>query len=196
MIKRPYLMLMLVVAVLVGFGVGAIFNPASLTPPANSTTNQAGEEPTTFKCVSEGRGWATVAERGNAVSKTPMITWNSEEFGDNWTPQQRCVEVSDRLTQAVANHGGELSGLHLTYGTVNQLTVICVVNSQQQNCTQKNVLFTLSQKNAPTPRTTIARITEFSQGKPDVPPIDESGYPQYFTLKSWVDQHLPAGSGF
>lgn len=195
MIKLQYFVLMLVLAVLAGFGVGAIFNPGSSTTAAEPTTNPAIDEQTTFKCVDGSSGWSTVAERGNAVSKTPMITWNSEEFGDNWTPQERCHQVSERLTLAVTNHGGQLLGLDLTHGRVKQLTVICVVNSRQQTCRENNVLFTLSQKNAPTPRTTIARITDFSQGQ-DVSPIDESGYPQYFPLKSWVDRHLPHSSGF
>ncbi|QJB25957.1 COP23 domain-containing protein [Limnospira fusiformis] len=195
MIKLQYFVLMLVLAVLAGFGVGAIFNPGSSTTAADPTTNPAIDEQTTFKCVDGSSGWSTVAERGNAVSKTPMITWNSEEFGDNWTPQERCHQVSERLTRAVTNHGGQLLGLDLTHGRVNQLTVICVVNSRQQTCRENNLLFTLSQKNAPTPRTTIARIIDFSQGQ-DVSPIDESGYPQYFTLKSWVDRHLPHSSGF
>ncbi|MBD2543281.1 hypothetical protein H6G72_05320 [Planktothricoides sp. FACHB-1370] len=185
MMKLSYLLLVLVVAVLAGFGLGAFLNQAPLST-AEGQKSQEPEEPTTFKCVQMNSGWATIAEQGNAVSKTPLFTWNSEEFGDNWTPENRCYEVTRRLNVFVGKNGGKLSNLSLTPGQLNGLTVVCVVN-QQSACTNDSLLFTLSQKNAATPRTAIAKITDFSQGKANAKEIDEEGYPQYFPLKGLVN---------
>lgn len=184
--KLSYLLLMLlVVAVLAGFGLGAFLNQAPLST-AEGQKSQEPEEPTTFKCVQMNGGWATIAEQGNAVSKNPLFTWNSLEFGDNWTPENRCYEVTRRLNVFVGKNGGKLSNLNLTYGTLRGEEVVCVVN-QQSNCTDDNLLFTLSQKNAATPRTAIAKITDFSDGKADAEPVNEKGLPQYFPLKGLVN---------
>jgi hypothetical protein len=184
--KWPYLLLILVVAVLAGFGLGAFFKKAPITTVETSTPNQQPEEATTFKCVQMNGGWATVAERGNSVSKNPLFTWNSEEFGDNWMPEKRCYTVTERLNTFVASNGGRLSNLNLTPGQLNGKTVVCVVN-QESTCTGDSLLFTLSEKNAPTPRTAIAKITDFSKNKADAKPVKESGYPQYFPLQSLAD---------
>ena len=147
---------------------------------------------TTFKCVQADTGWATIAERGNSVSKNPLFTWNSEEFGDNWMPEKRCSTVTEKLNNFVASNGGRLSNLYLTSGQLNGRSVVCVVN-QQSTCTGNSLLFTLSQKNAATPRTAIAKITAFSQGKADAQPVEESGLPQYFPLQNLADKHLAGG---
>ncbi len=184
--KLPYLLLvLLVVAVLAGFGLGAFLNQAPLST-AEGQKSQEPEEPTTFKCVQGNSGWATIAEQGNAVSKNPLFTWNSLEFGQNWTPENRCYEVTRRLNVFVGKNGGRLSNLNLTYGPLDGQEVVCVVN-QQSNCTNDNLLFTLSQKNAATPRTAITKITDFSNGKADAESVNEKGYPQYFPLKGLVN---------
>lgn len=184
--KLPYLLLvLLVVAVLAGFGLGAFFNQAPLST-AKGQKSQEPEEPTTFKCVQMNSGWATIAEQGNAVSKNPLFTWNSEEFGDNWTPENRCYEVTRRLNTLVGKNGGKLSNLNLTYGTLNREEVVCVVN-QESSCTHSNLLFTLSQKNAATPRTAIAKITDFSDGKANADSVEEKGLPQYLPLQGLVN---------
>ncbi|GAB4296770.1 MAG: hypothetical protein Fur0025_34540 [Oscillatoriaceae cyanobacterium] len=160
------------------------------SPPGGGVSN---EPTTTFKCIQADRGWATIAERGNAVSKTPLFTWNSEEFGDNWTPEDRCYEVTRRLNTLVGKNGGKLSNLSLTDGLLRGLRVICVVN-QESTCTDDTLLFTLSQKNAATPRTAIAKITDFSQGKANASPVEENGLPQYFPLQDLVN--FSAEEGF
>ncbi|WP_199249319.1 COP23 domain-containing protein [[Phormidium] sp. ETS-05] len=174
-------------AAVAGLSLMACSSLTGMGPAGGSPGGGVSNEPTTtFKCIQADRGWATVAERGNAVSKNPLFTWNSEEFGDNWTPENRCYEVTRRLNVFVGKNGGRLSNLSLTPGQVNGLTVVCVVN-QQSSCTNDSLLFTLSQKNAATPRTAIAKITDFSKGKANASPVDENGYPQYFPLQDLVN---------
>jgi len=85
----------------------AATNP-ELQPVEEMANNPEPVEPTTFKCDWRGGQWGTFAQRNNAVSTIPMISWNSREFGDNWKPERRCQTVSKRLTKAVANNGGML----------------------------------------------------------------------------------------
>jgi Circadian oscillating protein COP23 len=172
-------------------------NPNSPSP-ANTTAPAKSGAVTTFKCVQQSSGWATLAERGNAISKGPLITWNSTEFGADWTPQQRCYTVSQKLTEAVAKNGGSLNGLNLTTGKVDsRYTVVCVLMASQTECDRQNMLFTLNQKNAKNPNTVLAEITKFANAKAGNSPVAESGgATQYIPLEFLVNRLLPADTTF
>lgn len=127
MFKKPLSSLITVTALI--FSGSAVFQ----------TEAQAQSSSTTFRCVRSGNAYATVAQRGGKTS-APMIIWEryvSAEF----TPQQRCQTVSQRLTNAVAQNGGSLRNLLLTTGKVNGQTVICYVNTRSR-CNTSNTLFT------------------------------------------------------
>lgn len=185
----------LVVAGAIGFGYGlATFTskaPSTTAETSATATNAAEPEaPTTFVCVQEGGEWKTFAESGspnsNAVtrSKNPVFTWDSEEFGDSWTPEKRCREVTQRFTVAVANNGGKLANLDLKTGRVNGETVACAVQSQSEFCNDRNILFTMSQHNEATPQQTLAKLINFSN---EGTPINESAPPSRIPLKSLVN---------
>ncbi|MCS6959231.1 MAG: COP23 domain-containing protein [Pseudanabaenaceae cyanobacterium SKYGB_i_bin29] len=95
---------------------------------------------TTFSCIRSGENFATIARRGSRVTP-PMIIWRTD-LG-LWSAWERCRVVSQRLTEAVASQGGSFRNLFLTYGSVNQQSVICYVNSTEGACNNKNLLFTL-----------------------------------------------------
>ncbi|MGK7904099.1 MAG: COP23 domain-containing protein [Hormoscilla sp.] len=156
-------------------------------------------DPTVFKCVRQGEGWATFAQRGNAVSTVPMIRWNTTEFGSDYTPENRCRIVSERLTKAVANNGGMLSNLDLTTGTLNDYPVVCFVtqNSSTSTCDNSNLLFTLNKQNASNPSQVLARLTNFRQGRASDSTIDENGgIALFISLETLVDRILPQDSGW
>jgi hypothetical protein len=133
--------------------------------PAVATASNSTDS-TSFECVQQGGGWATVAKRGNAISVAPLLTWNSPYFGPEYTPEQRCQIVSTKLTNAVKANGGKLGNLNLTTGQVDKgYTVVCLVTEGQRNCTLANMLFTLNKENAKNPSAVLAQITNFSQGK-------------------------------
>lgn len=185
----------LVVAVAIGFGYGVaiFFHKSASTTTETSATNAAEPEaPTTFVCVQEGEQWKTFPQikiegpNSNSVvsSENPLFNWNSEEFGDNWTPEKRCREVTQRFNIAVKNNGGKLANLDLKAGIVNDETVACVVKSHSELCNEQNMLFTMSHHNQADPQQTLAKLINFSQqGKP----IDESAPPSAISLKSLVD---------
>ncbi|MFB2833133.1 COP23 domain-containing protein [Floridanema evergladense] len=115
---------------------------------------------TTFECVTEGRSYATVARRGDRVT-SPIILWRTYEFGSQYTPQNRCLMVSDRLTRAVNENGGRLTNLELTTGRVNGLPVICYTNGGQYGCNSRNLLLTLDSRNANNPNTALDNLLNF-----------------------------------
>lgn len=164
-----------------------LFSTVACSTQTSSTANaeSSGEkaiaptkvtDPTTFSCVQQGGGWATLAKRGTLVSKVPLITWNTTEFGAEFTPEKRCQIVSQKLTDVVAQHGGLLGELQLTTGQVDDQTIVCVLTPDQKYCDGNNQLFTLNKENAKDPSNALRKITSFSKGSADSSSIPESGY--------------------
>ena len=151
----------------------------------NSVSNQD-----TFICeeLEQPNTWGTFAQRGTYVSDSPMINWQTLEF-DEWTPKERCFHVSEKLTKAVRNNGGRLSGLVLTYGTINTgQTVICALDANQTQCDRKNMLFTLNKKNAEEPSLVLSRLANFEDGKAANNEVIERGKIQMVELETLVDR--------
>lgn len=135
MFKKPLGSLIAVAAL--ALSGSAVFQTQVQAQTRPNPSNQG----TVFRCVRSGSAYATVAQRGGKTS-APMMIWEryiSAEF----TPQQRCQTVSQRLTNAVAQNGGSLRNLLLTTGKVNSQTVICYINSGSR-CNTSNTLFTLT----------------------------------------------------
>lgn len=153
-------------------------------------------EPTSFNCMPSEGGWATFAQRGTAISTVPMIAWNTTEFGNDYTPDERCRIVSQRFTIAVADNGGKLSHLDLTTGMLNNYAVVCFVLNRSSTCNDSNLLFTLKQENAQNPRLVLAKLTNFGRGKAgsDVT-VYEKEPPQFISLEKLVNDTLPPDTG-
>jgi Circadian oscillating protein COP23 len=158
-------------AVFTLFGMAAC---STTTASAPDTSTQANEPPTIFKCVQQGSGWATTVERGNITTKSPLITWDSDEFGREFTADKRCQIVSDKLTKAVAKHGNRLGTLQLTVGTLNNRKVVCVVNDDKTSCNDDNMLFTLNQNNSQKGQEVLNTIFGFAKGDSGAPPVREN----------------------
>jgi hypothetical protein len=124
-------------------------------------TKRTVAKPTKFLCVSQGRGYATIAQRGNRRT-SPLITWNSNAFGPQYTPEKRCNMVSQRLTQAVAATGGRLNTLRMTHGTVGSAPVICYIRNPEEECNSRNVLMTLSPNERGKENEILKQLTSFS----------------------------------
>jgi len=159
------------------------------------TVSKSDSRPLFFECASNGSGWATYAKKGNATS-SPLITWETTEFGSEWTPEERCYEVSDRLTKAVAVSGNSWKNLQLTTGKVdNGATVICWRKSEQETCNQENMLVTLNQENAKNPSAALNRIFKVGEGLAEAAPLEEgTPLPEVIWLKDWVGSVLSEGN--
>jgi len=163
--------------------------------PQETTVTPMSSDRTTFACLPYGDSWGTFAERGNAISKVPMLAWQTTEFGDKYTPKDRCDIVSQRLTRAVADNGGMLSNLELTTGMLNKYAVVCFVTNRSQKCKDSNLLFTLKRENAENSREVLANMTDFGQGQAGPEKIIYEGdeiYPEFISLQKLVDRDLPA----
>ena len=148
------------VATLTFYGATALPVEAKTSLHASrKTTDAAYTVSTVFRCVRHDNGFATIAQRGDRTT-LPVITWNAT-LGQ-YTPQQRCNIVSQRLTAAVARNGGKLRNLQLSAGAVNNQAVICVINNVKPVCNRSNMLFTLRPENALRPDEIPARLHNFS----------------------------------
>jgi len=121
-----------------------------------------------------------------------MIAWNTTEFGNDYTPDERCRIVSQRFTIAMADNGGKLSHLDLTTGTLNNYAVVCFVLNRSSTCNDSNLLFTLKQENAQNPRLVLAKLTNFGRGQAgSYVTVYEKEPPQFISLEKLVNDTLP-----
>lgn len=155
---------------------------------------------TTFRCVREGRNFATIAERGDRTTP-PIVQWRTGEFGPDYTPQQRCQIVSDRLSRAVSANGGRLTNLYLTTGTLNRLPVVCYLNGGATGCNSNNLLFTLDRRNAQNPDAVLQDLLNFGvsgTGRPVLslrPSGSSAPQTRGISLQRVVDEAFAAGGG-
>ena len=149
------------VATLTFYGAIALPAEAQTSLPYAPGETRFADHPvsTVFRCVRHSNGFATIAQRGDRTT-SPVITWNAT-LGQ-YTPQERCNIVSQRLTAAVARNGGKLRNLQLTVGAVNNQAVICVVNNVQPVCNRLNTLLTLQPENAKRPVEILTKLHNFS----------------------------------
>lgn len=138
---------------------GSVLVAALIFSGATALRAEARPLATTFRCVNQDRGFATIAQRGDRTTP-PLIIWNTT-LG-KYNPKERCYMVSQRLTKVVGDNGGKLENMQLTTGTVNNQPVICAVNNGELGCNRHNVLFTLRPENAKKPNQVVATLKDFS----------------------------------
>lgn len=170
------------IAVVSSMGLGSEFVRAESVARAGGAT--------TFHCIASGQGYATIAKRGERIT-APVITWNSNEFGTQYTPHQRCKIVSDRLTEVVAAKGGKLRNLQLTYGRVNSRPVICYVGSRSEICSRKNILMTLRESDRGKERQILEQLVTFSL-KGTGTAVQQSAPQYYAPFGEVIEQALSA----
>ncbi|MEA5542989.1 COP23 domain-containing protein [Limnoraphis robusta Tam1] len=146
----------------------------------NNVSSQAA-----FACIQSNGGYATVAR--TASGETTLITWNNRSFGPQYTPSERCQQVTGRLQSYVSTNGNDISNLLLTTGRVNGQAVICVVNNGQLGCNNSNVLVTLSGQNAADPGQALAQFLNRSRGNISGSPLQERQGKQVIPLGNAVN---------
>lgn len=158
--------------------------PAPATP---APTAPAAPQGVTISC--EGRN--TVVRKG--LRQAVLITWNTNYFGPQYTPEQRCQIVSNKLQNVATANGGTLKGLNLRSGPVNGQVVICALTGSQIQCDASNMLFTLKPENARQPGAVIQQIITFSQtGSGTI--NEDSGEEVTVDLGIWEERAFPPES--
>jgi hypothetical protein len=155
---------------IIGFGCVVMIGGCSNN---NVTASNTDSIPTLLKCTQENGQWVTIAKRGNFISD-PLLIWQTAEFGDRYTPGERCKIVSERLTTFVTANGGRLQNLLLKTGTVSNYTVVCAVIKYDQDCREDNLVLTLNQDNSKSKDQVLATFETFAKGQ-NTPPIYEQG---------------------
>ncbi|WP_254174641.1 COP23 domain-containing protein [Planktothrix pseudagardhii] len=132
-------------------------NPGTQAPQSRPPQPPPVQPPamTTVRCL----GRVTVAEKNGRQS--PVITWSTGYFGDNYSPETRCQMVSPKLNNAVAANGGTFKGMRFNSGTVNGLLVVCILGAGQSDCNSGNMLFTLKPENRPRVGQILQELTNF-----------------------------------
>jgi Circadian oscillating protein COP23 len=148
---------------------------------------------TTFACVRQGAGYATVARRGSRQTGA-MITWNSNAFGPQYTPEKRCKAVGDRLTKAVAASGGRLSSLKITNGVIGSSSVICYINSTRELCNSNNLILTLNQSDSGQEAEIMKQLASFSVNGTGTPLTRAADGRTIVRLGVQIDKALEANS--
>lgn len=156
---------------------GAMALPEATPSPSGLALKETGfvaqTQSTTFRCVQNRNGFATIAQRGDRTTP-PVITWNYT-LGRQYSPQKRCKIVSQKLTQIVVSNGGKLKNLQLMAGPVKNQVVICVVKNAQSFCNNSNMLFTLRPENARRADEVLARLNNFSIRGSGAPVAESDG---------------------
>jgi hypothetical protein len=116
---------------------------------------------TTFHCIRNGSGYATVARRGNDQTGA-IITWNDTSFGSKFTPKERCKIVGKRFNKAVSESGYSLGLLKLTHGILRSNPVICYIGNTRETCNDKNLILTLNPSEKGQERLIIDQLKQFS----------------------------------
>jgi hypothetical protein len=135
----------LLAGVLAGLGlaIGSTFSlPAASETKSNNTYYCAQLNGTYSTFVNTPRGRVT------------LINWENE-FSDDWTPQKRCSEVSQRFQKFL--DAGNLK--YIRTGSVKNQPVICVANNRGGTCPDNNVLITF--KPGTDPEAVLVQLVDF-----------------------------------
>lgn len=156
----------------------AVLGAVALSSGMAFESNKAQAQGIQFSCVQHPQaGFVTTVSNGSVTRA--LITWNSQAFSNSgWTPEARCVAVTDRFNQAFASG----SRLRLTTGVVNNLGVICGLQGQERRCNGGNVIITLTP--GVDPRAALNQIVSAAAGGR---PLAQSGS---VTLDDWANAAL------
>jgi len=170
--------------------------PASLI----LTSTESASANTTFQCVrnTSNGGYSTIAIKSNGTQTSPLMNWKRTDFSPSgYTPDKRCLTVTNRLNGAVSQNNGLLSNLSLTSGKINNLTVVCYLSPSNPGCSEGNTLFTISptSPNFNNPGKVIQDLVNFSQSGSGTA-IEETGGRAYVNLEKLVDAGFQANQNY
>jgi len=151
--------------------VSAIATFANSTPAAPKTT---------FECQTIGNTPVTVAKSDKWGGETrQFIRWVSD-FGSEvgYTPQQRCDEVTGRLTKYFS-----VGGQYITHGVINNHNVICLTDKKGNGC--NDLLYTLPSNRDP--KVTLEDLFKLNSRNFAGRPLREAPCPTYISINDWLD---------
>lgn len=154
------------------------------TPPTPETQER---DRAVFTCEPYSNGFATVVQKGKSSIPQPMIIWKTAQFD---SPESRCLEVTQRLNDLVAQKEGKFDKMLFATGRVSNSKVVCLVNNVQESCQPNNMLFQLSGANASNPAEVLRRLIAFSV-KGGGNPVQEAGEEAIAPLASVAESLQP-----
>ncbi len=117
---------------------------ASIPPSASLAAAPISPPVANFACLRHQGKLATVVK--TKKGHVPVVIWDSTAFSSaGFSPVTRCKTVTRRFKSL--HSSGRLK--YLTAGQLNSQPVICATMRSTDNCTAKNLLFTLKPGSAP-----------------------------------------------
>lgn len=175
-------------------------NEESNPNPPNKVAPEPPEPPvvsTNVLCVTDSTTNyipTTVISKGNKGTsdyrRAVLITWKTTEFGENYTPRQRCNIVSSKFNSAVQANGGELRGISLTNGPVNNQIVVCALRPGEEECSSENMLFTLKKENERRAGAILGRLLNISVTGSGSVIEENSGQQIKVDMGAWASRNL------
>jgi hypothetical protein len=136
---------------------------ATFSEPSQANSN-------TYYCAQLNGIWNTFVNTPRG--RITLINW-VKNYSEDWTPQKRCLEVSQRFQKFLEN--GTLK--YIRTGTVNRQPVICIANERGGACPDQNVLVTF--KPGTDPEEVLIQLVDFRRsvsGQTIVLSEDDSGF--------------------
>ncbi|MDJ0593213.1 MAG: COP23 domain-containing protein [Pleurocapsa sp. MO_226.B13] len=128
-------------------GLSVVLGSAIANPALAQTKNS-----NTYYCAQLNGDWNTFVNTPRG--RITLINWVNQ-FAEKWTPQTRCVEVSQRFQTFLDK--GNLKFIRT--GNINRQPVLCVANVRGGDCPDENVLVTLKQETDP--EEVLIRLVDF-----------------------------------
>jgi Circadian oscillating protein COP23 len=140
-------------------------------------TKSAEAAPRTFSCKKVSGAWTTVVNESDKPEQQ-IIRWTSDVGAfAGYTPERRCKEVTNRMNKYLSE-----SGQFITYGTMNNLNVICTTNRLGKDCL--HLLYTLKPDQAP--KETLEDLFQVNNRNIQKSPRTDGPCPTYINVDALV----------
>ena len=107
-----------------------------------------------YNCINRGSYYSTVAKTSRGIIE--IINWKRNIWGQKWTPQRRCQEVTKRFQY----HSDYKSLKYISTGQMNNYNIICV-SDNSGNCKSNGLLITLESRD--NPKTILGELFNLAQ---------------------------------
>lgn len=109
-----------------------------------------------YHCIDRQGYFSTVVD--TSQGRIEMINWKRDIWGPKWTPERRCIEVSNRLQ----NHSDNKNLRYISTGELNAYNIICV-SEMDGKCKPNGLLITLESKD--NPQTVLKELFDINDRK-------------------------------
>jgi hypothetical protein len=118
---------------------------------------ESSEKRIIYSCIQRNGYPTTVAD--TKKGRIELITWKLDTWGENWTPQRRCEEVSKRFQK----YFDEGSLKYVGSGTQSGYNILCVLQQTREGwkCKKNGIIITL--QSGEDPKQVMKELFDFNR---------------------------------